>query len=114
MLIPDELKAKKRNVPLTIALNILLCKLIEALIQIDTDKADLTWIAITIQIIKMAYTKMHIWQTFVDSIIKSDESRAVKVPFSKDTLFFFWKIYSSWLTLKINKNLNIKIENWTQ
>jgi len=63
--LPDELVLKKYIVALVIALNILLCKFIDALIQTDTNVADLTRVANIIENVKTAKTMIQVCREIV-------------------------------------------------
>lgn len=63
--LPDELVLKKYIVALVIALNILLCKFIDALIQTDTNVADLIRVANIIENVKIAKTMTHVGREIV-------------------------------------------------
>lgn len=63
--LPDEFVLKKYIVALVIALNILLCKFIEALIQTDTNVADLTRVANIIENVKTAKTMIQVCREIV-------------------------------------------------
>lgn len=61
-------------VALVIALNILLCKLMEALIKTDTNVADLISVATIIEKVKVAKTITQVCRVIFNPKIVSDES----------------------------------------
>jgi len=64
-MLPDEFVLKKYIVALVIALNILLCKFIEALIQTDTNVADLIRVDNIIENVKTAKTMIQVCREIV-------------------------------------------------
>jgi len=64
-LLPDGFLFKKSIVDLVIALNILLCKFVDAVVHTDTNNVDSTKVANMIKIVNAANTKT---QVFLDTI----------------------------------------------
>lgn len=100
---------KKYMVALVMALNILLCRFMEARMQTDTNVADLTSVANIMENVKTANTMMHVCRETVHHKIVSDTRSVVagsSVPLPGATgappdvpLSAPWKQCSSRLTL---------------
>lgn len=105
---------KKYIVALVIALNILLCRFIDALIQTDTNVADLTRVANIIENVKTAKTMTQVCREIVHHNNLLDITLVVDVVVlllsldvnkSSFTLLVLRKTSSSKLTLKIKLDM---------
>jgi len=108
LFLPDELVLKKYIVALVIALNILLCKIIDAFIQTDTNVADLMSVANIMENVNIAKTITQICREIVhQNSVLDILAVVVDVPFvfvainvMLPALFSLRKTCSSRLTLK--------------
>lgn len=102
--LPDEFVLKKYIVALVIAVNILLCKFIDALIQIETHVIDLMKVAIMSNKVSTAKTVKQVCRLIDHHINVVDEL------FSVDVVSFSMsrKTYSSRFTLQIVQHLVLK------
>jgi hypothetical protein len=105
---------KKYIVALVIALNILLCRFIDALIQTDTNVADLTRVANIIENVKTAKTMTQVCREIVHHNNLLDITSVVDIVVlllsldvnkSSFTLLVLRKTSSSKLTLKIKLDI---------
>lgn len=68
---------KKYIVALVIALNILLCKFVEALIQTDTNVVDLMTVETIVEMVKTPKTIIQVFREIVHPNILSSESSVI-------------------------------------
>jgi len=108
LVLPDELVLKKYIVALVMALNILLCKIIDAFIQTDTNVADLMSVANIMENVNIAKTMTQICREIVHqnnildilAVIVDVLFMFVAINIILSALFSLRKTCSSKLTLK--------------
>lgn len=84
---PDEFVLKKYIVALVTAPNILLCKFVEAFVQIDTNVADLIKVAIIIEKVKIANTITQLCRGIDHDASVKNDSTGTNVLFAVDISF---------------------------
>jgi len=75
----DGFLFKKFIVDLVIALNILLCKFVDAVVHTDTNKVDSTNVANMIKIVKAAKTTTQVFLDTIHSISSTEELTVVEL-----------------------------------